>query len=86
MGICGELYFMKSERKKQKIILNKFLINELKKKDDELIMIRAGLDKAHYMINSFNKEMIDLAKFMNMEGDKLTMMDVIKEVKLKLGK
>ena len=76
---------MKSIRKAKKIILNNHLINELKKKDDKIIMMGSRLDKANLMINSFNKEMISLAEFMKMENvDKLSMIDVLKEVKNRL--
>lgn len=77
---------MKSAHKKQKILNIKHLIQVIKEKDEQLIIIGSELDKAHDRINRMNKHMMDLTKFMKMENvDQLSLLDVITEVKKRLG-
>lgn len=69
---------MKSLRKKQKIITNQRLRNQLYEKDNEIIMLGHKIDANHFAMQ-------DLAKFMGMDNiEKLSLFDVIEEIKRRL--
>ena len=70
---------MKSIRKFNKILIKKKLLQEIEKKDNEVLNLSQKLD-------AINRAMIELANWLEMEDvDKCSIFDVITEVRKQVG-